>query len=306
MTKQLYIILSQEQRNQHGVERSLKDACQRLGVEYKELVIEDISLDDVQTMQFDSPALLYRLSTSRKATTLESLLVILHPGIFTTIYYPKTYQLKSRPFRELAEQLAAGLTIIPTSIVDDTWLKLNDSELEKKAQKLGNFPIVIKVLGLSHGQGVYKVDSMLEMKQLLAKLSVKEEGTVARKYLSNYRHFRIITVANEPVAAIEYHKPEDDFRTNAVEVPNVSAVGVDTLDPGVIDMAVAATKLRSSILSGVDVLVDQTDNTPYLAEVNVPCYYARAEAPTGIDISAKLITALLAKQQVEQQELERI
>ncbi len=45
----------------------------------------------------------------------------------------------------------------------------------------------------------------------------------------------------------------------------------------------------------MDILVDQTNQQPYLAEVNVPCYFARAEAPTGIDIGDLVARAMLSK-----------
>ncbi len=291
----LYVITDKDGSENHGVALSLKRATASMGIRYELLLTESIELNAIADMQFNPGSLLYRVSTSNKACVIESMLVLLHPAIFTTIYHPKLLQLSSRPYRELCEQMALGLTIIPTLIIDETWQRLQDEELEARVAKLDGFPVVVKTLGLSHGAGVKKADDLATLRTLLGQMPPKAYGSIARKYLADYRHYRLIVVDNQVVAAIEYHKPADDFRTNATKEPIVSAVSTMELPPEILDLALEGVTLRSSILGGVDILVDQTDNVAYLAEVNVPCYYARAEAPTGIDISAQLLTAMLRK-----------
>jgi len=295
----LYILVNDAHINLHGVAISLQTACIRQGIPYEFLVVENISLDQIADMKFARGSLLYRVSTRAKAATIESMLVLLHPGIFTTIYRPKTLPLSSRPFRELCEQISAGLPIIPTRIVDETWQHKDTKELTEKVNSLGGFPIIIKTLGLSHGQGVRKAEAVNELQAILAQTDFNENSIILRKYLAHYRHYRLIVINNKAVAAIEYHVPADDFRTNASEEPQVSAVKLADLDKTVIAIAIEGVHLRASILGGVDILVDQSDNSLYLAEVNVPCYFTRAETPTGIDISGQLITAMLTKREKE-------
>jgi glutathione synthase/RimK-type ligase-like ATP-grasp enzyme len=235
------------------------------------------------------------MSASLKATTTESLLLLSFPGTFTSLYYNRSTPLKGRPYNELSEQLASGLCIIPTSFIDETWLDLSESEIEERMIKLGGFPVIVKTLGLSHGQGVMKVDSSTEFAAVIRKATLTDYKTIVRKYLADYRHYRLIVIENEVVAAIEYHKPNDDFRTNAA-TPVVSGLVVSEIPEQILTLATKSANLRTSLLAGVDVLIDQTDNIAYLAEVNAPCYFARAEKPTGIDIAGKIIEALCAKQ----------
>lgn len=291
----LYIITSKDRTSVDGVTVSLKRAAVAKNIHCELLVVEDIELGTVADMHFKPGSLLYRVSTNTKAAILESMLVLLHPGVFTTIYHPKQIQHAVRTYTELCEQTAQGLRIIPTLIIDETWQRLSTDALTERAAKLGGFPVVVKTLGLSHGAGVKKVDDIESLRALLAQMPPKEYGAIARKYLADYRHYRLVVVDTAVVAAIEYHKPEGDFRTNATKEPIVSAVAINELQPDAVELAVESTKLRSSILGGVDVLVDQTDNVAYLAELNVPCYYARAEGPTGVDISALLLDAMLRK-----------
>jgi len=295
----LYILVNREYIATHGVVVSLQEACERRGIPYEYLVTENIALDEIPDMEFATGSLLYRVSTRQKAAIIESMLVLLHPGVFTTIYWPKTSPLSSRPFRELCEQMNAGLPIIPTRIIDETWQAASASDLTAKIDSLGGFPVVVKTLGLSHGQGVQKIADVAALQQLLSATDFTESGMIARRFLADYRHYRLIVIDGAVVASIEYHQPDDDFRTNATADPEVSALRIEDLDPAIITMAIEGVRLRASILGGVDVLVDRTDDTAYLAEVNVPCYFARAERPTAIDIADQLIAAMLRKRQKE-------
>ena len=293
----LYIITEKHDLARQGVTQSLQAASERMGIVCEPIIVDDLMLADIEHMQFEKGSLLYRTTTVTKATIVESMLVLLHPNIFTTIYAPKTLALPSRSYRELCEQIAAGLRGIPTLIVDETWKLLDTAALSAKVETLGGFPVIIKELGLSHGQGVRKAESAEELAASLSKLTNERYGTILRKYLADYRHFRLIVVDGAVVAAIEYHKPADDFRTNASEAPLVSPLAIEEIPADLTQLALRGVALRSSILGGVDILVDQSDGIGYLAEVNVPCYYVRAEKPTGIDISSLLIEALLRKSQ---------
>jgi len=291
----LYIVASKNQQLKNGVVQSLKRAAEASGITSHLLIVEDTVLDTIADMQFEQGSLLYRVSVSRKAAIMESMLMLLHPGIFTAIYIPALLQLPSQQYRELCEQMAQGLQIIPTLIIDETWQQLDIQSLDKRIAKMGGFPIVVKMLGLSHGAGVRKVDNLDDLQAILMQLPPEKYGSIVRKYLADYRHYRLIVIEDSVVAALEYHKPVDDFRTNATGEPIISAVSVEELQDEVVRLALDGVRLRSSILGGVDILIDQTDNMAYLAEVNVPCNYARAEGPTNIDISRQLLDAMLRK-----------
>ncbi len=66
----------------------------------------------------------------------------------------------TRRYAEMIEQIAAGVPILPSRIVDDTWLTNSQTQLEAKVRGLGGFPVLFKTLGLSHGAGVQKLNSM--------------------------------------------------------------------------------------------------------------------------------------------------
>jgi hypothetical protein len=294
----LYVILTRKQIGTNECDVLFEAACQARGLEYVRLIADDIGLDDIKDMPLNEGSLLYRMGTTAKARTIESMLNLFHPGKFTTIYEAPQPRSWGQPLSETAAQMAAGLTVIPTLFVDETWRELSNEELVTKTGKVGGFPLIVKTLGKSHGQGVRKADSTEELQELLADSNLEEHSTIVRRYLADYRHYRLIVVDDAVRANIEYHKPENDFRTNAA-TPVVTAVKAEDVPGAVGDLAIAATRLRGSMVAGVDILVDKSDGVGYLAEVNVPCYFARAEAPTGADIAGGIIEAMQRKQAKE-------
>ena len=296
-----YNIMTRKQIRTNECDASFEVACRRMDLAYERIIVDELRLDDISAQNFEHGSLLYRMSTSPKAAAAESIMLLSHPGTFTSLHYNRTTPFKDRPFNELSEQLAAGLSIIPTSIIDETWLVMSDAEIIERISHLGGFPVVVKTLGLSHGQGVVKADTPAYFTHLLRKLDLTAYKTIARKYLADYLHYRLIVIEDEVVAAIEYHKPENAFRTNA-STPVVTALEIADISETVLSLAVKSAHLRTSLLAGVDVLVDQSNTTAYLAEVNAPCYFARAEKPTGIDIAGKIIEAMQAKQTKQTEE----
>lgn len=288
----LYLLVNREKATTDACALSLQAACERKGLACKLLIVEDIVLDSAGTLAVEPNSLLYRVSTTRKAATLEYMLVLSHPGVFTTIYTPKTSLLPGRAFQELYEQIVTGLPVVPTYMLDETWQSLDAAALTQKAASLGGFPVLFKTLGKSHGQGVSRVETAEELQALLQTKDLTVDNAIVRKYLADYRHYRLVVVDGAVVAAIEYHQPADDFRTNVGKV-TVTPLDLTELPEPTKRIATDGVAIRRSLLGGVDVLVDQTDNTPYVAEVNVPCNFSRAEAPTGVDISSKIIDAMI-------------
>lgn len=291
----LYVLLTKQQAAENPCDTSFATACEHRGIEYKRIITDDLRLNDIATMQFDDNSLLYRMGTGPKARTIQSLLTTLHPNTFTTVQKANVPSLGDQPLSETAAQLAAGLPIIPTCIVDNTWPSMTDAELGEQVEAIGGYPVVLKTLGLSHGQGVSLVETADQLRDKLRNADFKVYNTILRKYLAEYRHYRLIVVDDEVIAIIEYHKPADDFRTNAAE-PVVTKVDLNDVSDNTKRMAIESVRLRGSIFGGVDVLADTLEDTDYLAEVNIPCYFARAEKPTGVDIAGALIDALIRNQ----------
>lgn len=290
--QKLYILVGRKQLG-GPTEQSLVAAATKMGLAHELLIADDIMLDDVPAMTFEGQNLLYRVRVGDGASTIENALLTFHGDHLTGMYRPKVQIGIPKRYSETLEQLAAGLSVIPTSFVDSKWPDLTDDQLNAKVDRLGGYPVLYKTLGLAHGQGVFKLDTAEELRTAITDTLERRGQALLREYLPEYRHYRVIVVDGQAVASIEYHKPADDFRTNATDAPDVTAVDMTQLDPVILELAVQSVELSASLIGGVDILVDTIKQIPYLAEVNIPCNFSRAEEPTGVHIGLLIVQALL-------------
>lgn len=123
-------------------------------------------------------------------------------------------------------------------------------------------------------------------------LDTETSRFVLRKFIANARHFRMVVIGDKVVDTIEYIAPDDDFRTNAVAVPQV--LPRNDASDDLKRIAAHATNALGLEFGGVDVLID-TEGNAYIAEVNFPCNFARNQMCTGTDIAGQMIDYLVAK-----------
>lgn len=107
--------------------------------------------------------------------------------------------------------------------------------------------MVVKVLGRSHGHGVFKASSPTELAE------------------------RLVVIGDKVVSTIKYIQPTDDFRTNAVDSPTVEPIEVDNSMKKVV---IEAVRVNGCEFGGVDILRCPSGEF-YLAELNYPCNFAR-------------------------------
>ncbi|MBP7857729.1 MAG: hypothetical protein WAW63_04285 [Candidatus Saccharimonadales bacterium] len=293
----LHVIISRQQIGAE-IDASLERACLARDVSYQRIIIEETVVDDLRRRQFKASDLLYRVSQNHlgsslnyKSKVIESILVAYNPDITSTYLYRRMFP--QQALGNLTEQFASDLPIIPSTIIDPIWTEMSEQELSARVQKLGGFPVIIKTLGLSRGRGVALVQDVLGLRESIQEIMKTDANAMLRKYLTDYRHYRLIVVDGDIVAANEYHKPDDDFRTNAGTSIVTTPIRVDDLSEVIKSAAISAVSFRSSIFGGVDILVDTAQNVAYLAEVNIPCYFPRTEEATGIDIAGHIVDALI-------------
>jgi len=139
--------------------------------------------------------------------------------------------------------------------------------------------------------GVIKVDSFSSLLSITDYLIHSNQQAVLRKFIEHEEHARLIVLGDSVISSIAYKKPTDDFRTNVGEKPNVVGKKYST---EVQEIAVKSSKSLGFEFAGVDIIIDKS-GTPYLAEVNFPCYFPRAQEATGDDISGMMVDYLIGK-----------
>jgi carbamoylphosphate synthase large subunit len=226
----------------------------------------------------------YRIATTPKAREIDKL--ILTPDVatvyrdyyrtFTTLYSPR-------------ENEKAGISV-PKTIYGIT----NDiKELKKYADSLG-FPLIVKIMGGSHGVGVLKVDSFSSLLSV-ADLVVQGGGEcVMREYIESTTSARLIVLGGEVISQIKYHAPKGDFRSNKSATGGLAKATKVSFSKDIQESAIRAVESYGVDFGGVDILMGK-DNKHYVTEVNCPCNFSRAQVISGEPIAEKIVNYLLSK-----------
>ncbi len=289
----LLLITSTNPEN-YQAETMLVESASRKNLEVKKIFVDELPIDDIFKFKTTKEDILYRLQMGVKAKMIELSLTLRNSEFRPRSFFIPSNNIRvSLPWGETVAFQMAGIPIIPTLYLDALWKDFSEEELNSRLDAIDGFPAVLKRTGLSHGKGVRLIQNPGELKDLLSSLEDNEcIYYVLRKYIEDYRHARLIVLGDRVIDRIEYIKPANDFRTNATDTPQVKpAKFSDEIEA----IAVAASKIKGREFGGADVLIDKISGKPYLAELNYPCNFARAQEITGTNISDQMIDYLLAK-----------
>jgi hypothetical protein len=260
----------------------LRDACDARGIVYRE--IEARFFDYSGAQRLPPGAMLFRPAVSRAAQHVEEFLVASNVATFhgecEGTFFPcaAPEQVRQRAGIE-------GPRCFPVASTEQTLL---DSFVER----LGGFPVVLKVPGGEGGLGVMRVDGMVTLVSLVDYL-VRAQGHVPllSAYIPDAVHHRVIVVGDQAVASYENPIRDGDFRS----IPSLEPEAYSgTVAPALGQIAVAATRAERLAFAGVDLIVHPTGRV-YVLEVNYPCYFAQATLGGGIDVAGRMVDYLVAR-----------
>ncbi len=167
----------------------------------------------------------------------------------------------------LAERLtAAGVPTPKTLIVQ------NDKQAREIGEQLG-WPVVLKIPDGSFSRGVYKSDTVDDLKARLKQLLQESDLLIAQEFLPTSFDWRIGVLGGEALYACKYHMVDEHWQIykygeggkDGVE-GDATTFPLQDVPMGVIETAVKAAALMGDGLYGVD--LKQTDRGLYVIEVN--------------------------------------
>ena len=261
--------------------RLLREACAARGLPFELVIARDFDFDPARRLRAGD--LLYNAATSLAASRAEQFLYA--PGVATFhaaadgIYFSANLQ----PLR--AE--AAGIPVPRT-----VYLASSEPELlRRQVERVGGFPVVLKVLGRSSGIGVMLAESMASLRSIADYAIAIGHNPLLCQYIRDALHWRIIVLGGQAIASYRNPRDEDDFRSHGGTRPEDFA----TRPPqAVIDTALRAVPTLGLEFAGVDVLED-TAGQAWFLEANFPCYYPHAQLHGGVDIAGRMVDFLLTK-----------
>ena len=115
-----------------------------------------------------------------------------------------------------ARMLALELAGVPLPATERVH-ELDPDSLREQADRVGDFPLVIKdKIPGGHGAGVVKADNLealIAIGRLIFETGARKSFLVQR-FLPHAQHARLIVLGGKVIDSIAYHSNEYDFRTN--------------------------------------------------------------------------------------------
>jgi glutathione synthase/RimK-type ligase-like ATP-grasp enzyme len=256
----------------------LRTACERRGIEYRDIEARDFDFDPTQRLPAGD--LLYRPATSLAAMRVEQFLFA--PGV-ATFYAGSDDRVF---FVGTSQPIAferAGIRV-PTTV----YCASPDRDLlDQLAQRLGGYPLLAKMGGQA-GAGVVFLESYRALYSFVDYALSLNHPPMLSAFIATTRQWRVIVVGERCVAANELIFRHGDFRA-------VGHGGSFTIEPpgAVAAAAVAAVRATRLEFGGVDVL--ETADAAYVLESNFPCFFPEAELLAGIDVSGAMVDHLIRK-----------
>ena len=163
---------------------------------------------------------------------------------------------------------------------------------DKILQSLGGFPVVIKLIEGTHGEGVMLARTREKLVEILDLHHGMDKKVIIQQFISEAEgeDLRAIVVNGEVVASMKRKAQNGEFRSNLHR--GGSAIHVK------LDAAEERTALKAALTLGLDVAgVDmlQSDNGPLLLEVNASPGLEGIEGTTKVDVAGKIVEYLESK-----------
>lgn len=261
--------------------RFLRQACAARGIEY--VHVDPRWFDFADEKQLEPGALMYRPAISLQAIRVEQFLFT--DGVAT--FYREPDGIFFNPSSSNLLFQRAGLPIPRTYYVHST----ARPQLDQWVEKLGGYPVVVKLLGYSRGLGVMRADSPESLYSLIDYTTSESKTPLLTSYVEDAIHWRLIVVGDRVVAGYQNRKDHNDFRTYADKDP---ADFQHSIRPELADVAVKAVQALRYEFGGVDVL-EHPSGRLYLLESNFPCYFATPQEVVGVDVSGAMLDHLIDK-----------
>lgn len=161
--------------------------------------------------------------------------------------------------------------------------------IQEAVEFIGNFPIIIKTIFGSQGQGVAIVESDRSVKSTYGLLEKSVGGNnvlLLQEYIAEAdgKDVRLFVVGGEVIAAMERVAKDGDFRSNVGQGGN--AVEYKPTEEEV-HLAIRAAKAMNLEIAGVDII--KTKHGPAIMEVNANPGFTALEPATGVNIAGAII-----------------
>ena len=189
--------------------------------------------------------------------------------------------LKARNKLTCQQLLSAKGIAVPKTLLTNNMLLL-----PHMLDKLGSYPMVVKLINSTQGIGVILTESKKNAETTIEALQKLKEKFIIQKFIKEAKgaDIRIFIVDGEIVAAMKRQAKPGEFRSNLHR--GASSIQVKPTNEEA-KVALKAVKILGLQVAGVDIL--RSNNGPLVLEVNASPGLEGIEGTTGVDIASKII-----------------
>ncbi len=146
------------------------------------------------------------------------------------------------------------------------------------------FPVIVKSIYGTHGNGVFLAESKRSLAPIVEYLTSKENGPVSvQEYIKEAKgkDLRVFVLGNKVVAAMSRHAKSGEFRANFHKGGSVNVADLSLEEKR---MSIHAADVLGLDIAGVDIL--RTKHGPKIIEVNSNPGLEGISKATGIDLAS--------------------
>lgn len=278
-----YCVLEKEDYKSKIRCERLERACKSRKIDFIKILPNSFNyLDD----SYNKKNLLYRATRGEGAIKIERFL--LNKGL-TSLYRNISYG-----FTELLPSLLQGKNLINFPLIKSVPDFIsNENLLNEYIDYVGGFPLVVKVQGGTLGVGVIKIDSFESLNSFKDYIKQNNIDSNLLEFVKHKKQGRLIVLGNEVIATYVNYCTFD-FRSNVGDSSEIKSSKY-VFSEEIKDLAIRSVKEMGVEFGGVDILFEEETENPYIAEVNMPCGFPKAEDIIGVDIAGKLVDYLVDK-----------
>ncbi|MDE3195132.1 MAG: hypothetical protein KGN84_02230 [Acidobacteriota bacterium] len=261
--------------------RLLRVACEARRIPFETVIGKAFDFDPARRL---SPGdLLYNAATSVAASRTEQFLFV--PGVAT--FHSDTCGIYFTANHQTLVAAASGIAVPRTVYLASA----HASFLDEQVDRVGGFPVVLKVLGRSSGIGIMLAESMRSLRSLVDFTLAQGQNPVLCEFIPDAVHWRVVVLGGKAIAWYRNPTEAGDFRSRGGREP----ADFEAHPPrAAIDAAVRAVPLFRLEFAGVDVLEDTAGRVWFL-EANFPCYFPHAQLYGGVDIAGQMVEFLASR-----------
>lgn len=193
----------------------------------------------------------------------------------------KDYQYFLSPASEYLKQTENHINYPQSALVFDT-----KGALQAASQFV--LPFILKVSNGRQGKGVHKITSLDQIEPIIKENQENSPSFVLREFIPNDGDIRVFTIGYKAIGAMKRTPKTGDFRSNISQGGEGDVFDLNSR-PDIQQIAETMSKLTRTEIAGVDIMLHQETDQPYVLEVNPGPQFTGFEQYTQINAAENIV-----------------